>query len=97
VAGTYTLGSNLGLSTTGARPYDGEPQEAALRAPGAFRSGQRRCTAGREQRLAQGPPCDRLRKAMRSGELAPFGGNGGVVEADETFIGHEPGKPKKRA
>ena len=33
---------------------------------------------------------------MRDGSLAPFGGNGGVVEADETFIGREPGKPKKR-
>ncbi|SDW82486.1 Transposase zinc-ribbon domain-containing protein [Albimonas donghaensis] len=39
----------------------------------------------------------RIREAMRSGELAPFGGNGGAVEADETFIGREPGKPKKRA
>jgi transposase-like protein len=34
---------------------------------------------------------------MRSGELAPLGGGGGIVEADETFIGREPGKPKKRA
>ena len=30
---------------------------------------------------------------MRSGDLAPFGGNGGVVEADETFFGREPGMP----
>ena len=29
----------------------------------------------------------RIREAMRSGELAPFGGNGGIVEVDETFIG----------
>lgn len=39
----------------------------------------------------------RIREAMRSGDLAPFGGNGGPVEVDETFIGREPGKPKKRA
>src|SRR5215213_1121604 len=39
----------------------------------------------------------RIREAMRSGELAPMGGAGGIVEADETFIGREPGKPKKRA
>lgn len=31
----------------------------------------------------------RIREAMRSGELAPFGGNGGAVEIDETFIGHD--------
>jgi transposase-like protein len=41
--------------------------------------------------------CHRIREAMRSGELAPMGGGGGVVEVDETFIGREPGKPKKRA
>ncbi len=39
----------------------------------------------------------RIREAMRSGELAPFGGGGGIVEVDETFIGREPGKPVKRA
>jgi transposase-like protein len=39
----------------------------------------------------------RIREAMREGSLAPMGGNGGTVEADETFIGREPGKPKKRA
>ncbi len=33
----------------------------------------------------------RIREAMRSGDLAPFGSGGGVVEADETFIGREPG------
>lgn len=32
----------------------------------------------------------RIREAMRSGDLAPFGGNGTIVEADETFIGIEP-------
>jgi hypothetical protein len=39
----------------------------------------------------------RIREAMRDGSLAPFGGGGGIVEADETFIGREPGKPMKRA
>lgn len=33
----------------------------------------------------------RIREAMRDGALAPFGGNGGVVEVDETLIGREPG------
>ncbi len=33
----------------------------------------------------------RIREAMRSGDLAPFGSDGGAVEADETFIGREPG------
>ncbi len=33
----------------------------------------------------------RIREAMRSGDLAPFGSGGGVVEADETVIGREPG------
>lgn len=33
----------------------------------------------------------RIREAMRSGDLAPFGMNGGDVESDETFIGTEPG------
>jgi transposase-like protein len=31
----------------------------------------------------------RIREAMRSGELAPMGGLGGIVEIDETFIGHD--------
>lgn len=31
----------------------------------------------------------RIREAMRSGDLAPMGGEGGVVEVDETFIGHD--------
>src|SRR3954469_23164913 len=30
----------------------------------------------------------RIREAMRSGDLAPMDGDGGVVEVDETFIGH---------
>src|SRR3546814_16368500 len=34
---------------------------------------------------------------MRSGDLAPFGSGGGVVEVDETFIGNLKGAPKKRA
>lgn len=38
----------------------------------------------------------RIREAMRSGELAPFGQGGGGVEVDETFIGREPGAPKGR-
>lgn len=39
----------------------------------------------------------RIREAMRSDEVAPMGGNGGVVEVDETFIGRKKGMPKKRA
>lgn len=35
----------------------------------------------------------RIREAMRDGALAPFGQGGGTVEADETFIGREPGEP----
>jgi len=35
----------------------------------------------------------RIREAMRDGDLSPFGGEGGLVEADETFIGREPGEP----
>lgn len=41
--------------------------------------------------------CHRLREAMRSGDLSPFGSNGGIVEVDETYIGREEGAPKKRA
>jgi transposase-like protein len=37
----------------------------------------------------------RIREAMRTGALVPFGVNGGSVESDETFIGREEGKPKK--
>jgi transposase-like protein len=37
----------------------------------------------------------RIREAMRSGDLAPMGGDGGIVEIDETFIGNDRGvKPK---
>lgn len=36
----------------------------------------------------------RIREAMRSGDLAPMGGGGGIVEVDETFIGQERDKPK---
>jgi transposase-like protein len=35
----------------------------------------------------------RIREAMREGELAPFGGGGGIVEVDETFIGNRAGVP----
>jgi transposase-like protein len=38
----------------------------------------------------------RIREAMREGKLAPFGGDGGTVEVDETFIGREPGMPVRR-
>src|SRR5215210_1047841 len=41
----------------------------------------------------------RIREAMRDGTLAPMGGSDGVhgiVEADETFIGREPGVPRRR-
>jgi transposase-like protein len=38
----------------------------------------------------------RIREAMRSGDLAPFGGEGGVVEVDETFIGRREGVEKPR-
>jgi transposase-like protein len=39
----------------------------------------------------------RIREAMRSGDLAPFGGEGGVVEIDETFIGRKAGAPVRNA
>ena len=39
----------------------------------------------------------RIREAMRSGDLTPFGSGGGVVEVDETFIGQLAGVPKRRA
>jgi len=38
----------------------------------------------------------RIREAMRSGELAPFGGGGGIVLADETYIGIDPEEPVRR-
>lgn len=37
----------------------------------------------------------RIREAMRSGDLAPFGCNGTMVEVDETYIGRQKGKPMK--
>lgn len=37
----------------------------------------------------------RIREAMRAGELAPFGVDGGVVEVDETYIGVDPDHPVK--
>ena len=39
----------------------------------------------------------RVREAMRSGALSPFGGNGGAVESEETFIGREPGEKGRKA
>ncbi|TZG28923.1 IS1595 family transposase [Sphingomonas montanisoli] len=38
----------------------------------------------------------RIREAMRSGDLAPFGGNGTRVEVDETYIGRKKGVPVTR-
>lgn len=37
----------------------------------------------------------RIREAMRDGDLAPFGGNGTMVEVDETYIGRQKGKAIK--
>ena len=37
----------------------------------------------------------RIREAMRDGDLAPFGSGGGIVEVDETFIGHDKTKKPK--
>ena len=39
----------------------------------------------------------RIREAMASGDLTAFGQGGGIVEADETFIGRLKGVPKRRA
>lgn len=39
----------------------------------------------------------RIREAMRDGDVTMFGGNGGVVEVDETFIGKKKGAVKRRA
>src|SRR5580658_8706235 len=33
----------------------------------------------------------RIREGMRSGNLAPMGGNGSIVEVDESYIGRKPG------
>lgn len=39
----------------------------------------------------------RIREALRDGTLAPMGGNGKIVEVDETFIGRLEGQPKRKA
>jgi transposase-like protein len=39
----------------------------------------------------------RIREAMRDGKLAPFGGGGGIVEIDETYIGRLDGVPKQKS
>src|SRR5438046_4368823 len=39
----------------------------------------------------------RIREAMRTGGLAPFGSNGGSVEIDETYVGAELGKANLKA
>ena len=39
----------------------------------------------------------RIREAMRDGTLAPMGGAGGTIEADETFIGRLKGQPKGKS
>ena len=38
----------------------------------------------------------RIREAMRSGDLAPFGSGGGAVEVDETYIGYKQGAEKPK-
>jgi transposase-like protein len=38
----------------------------------------------------------RIREAMRSGDLTPFGSGGGFVEVDETFIGRDKSVPVNR-
>jgi transposase-like protein len=38
----------------------------------------------------------RIREAMRSRDLAPFGSGGGIAEVHETFIGRIKGAPVKR-
>ena len=38
----------------------------------------------------------RIREAMTAGALAPFGSDGGAVEADETYIGVNPDKTRAR-
>jgi transposase-like protein len=37
----------------------------------------------------------RIREAMKGGVMTPFGGEGGIVEIDETFIGRKKGMPIK--
>ncbi len=38
----------------------------------------------------------RIREVFRSGELAPLGGDSGIVEVDETFIGNKIDMPERR-
>jgi transposase-like protein len=38
----------------------------------------------------------RIREGMRSGDLTPMGGNGSIVEIDESYIGRKPGVEPKR-
>jgi transposase-like protein len=38
----------------------------------------------------------RIREAMRDSGVAPIGGPGNIVEVDETFLGRDPAKPKRR-
>lgn len=38
----------------------------------------------------------RIREAMKQGFGGPLGGNGGTVEADETYFGNKEGKPVRR-
>ncbi len=38
----------------------------------------------------------RIREAMRSDDLSPFGAGGGFVEADETYIGRDKSIPRER-
>lgn len=38
----------------------------------------------------------RIREAMRSGDLTPFGSGGGAVEVDETYFGHKKGRAPAR-
>jgi transposase-like protein len=40
--------------------------------------------------------CHRIREAMRDGSLAPMGGEGQIVEIDETFIGKKEGVEVRR-
>jgi transposase-like protein len=39
----------------------------------------------------------RIREAMRDGSLSPLGGSGGIVEADETYIGRKKACAARRA
>jgi hypothetical protein len=68
-------------------PHDGQ-QEGRLRSP-AHRTLE--VTYKTAWFLAH-----RIREAMRDGELAPFGGAGGMWRSDETFIGQNPDAPKSK-